>query len=176
MIVQMTGTFDTFTTTINGKINELKKTKKAQVDLRRRASERSLSMATQAFGEGIEYVRESVEAKAMNDARDIMEVTVSAREIIQYNLELNKNELWRSISYLAKKLYADERNDYNNKIKRQILEKFKEFKHVIVDATKELQDSQDEQWMAYQQAIANYYKFYDEKIIGAKASLFDVAQ
>lgn len=111
MVVQMTGTFDTFTKQVNDKIDNLKESKKGEVDIRRRASERSLTMATAAFGEGIEFIRESVEMKAMADQDDIMTSTTSGREIIEYNLELNKNELWRSISYLAKKLYADERND-----------------------------------------------------------------
>ena len=153
----MTGTFDTFTRQVNENINSLKENKKKEVDIRRRASERSLTMATQAFGEGIEFIRDSVEMKAEGDMDTIQNATTEAREIIEYNLELNKNELWRSISYLAKKLYADERNDYNNKIKKEILEKFKEFKGVVVSATRELQDSQSDKWLEYQHAIANYY-------------------
>ena len=67
MVVQMTGTFDTFTRQINDNINSLKEMKKKEVDIRRRASERSLTMATQAFGDGIEFIRDSVEMKAMGD-------------------------------------------------------------------------------------------------------------
>ena len=112
--------------------------------------EQSLSMATNAFGEGIEFVRGSVEMKAMTDQEKLMETCTDAREIIAYQLSQKKDNLWRSISYLTKKLYADERPDYNHKIKTQILEKFKEFKDVIVDATKQINESQHEKWAEYQ--------------------------
>ena len=125
-------------------------------------------MATAAFGDGIKYVREGVELKADMDMTTIKTASEEAREIIAYQLEQKKNNLWRSISYLAKKLYANEREDYNNEIKAQILAKFKEFKEVIIDATTELHESQSEKWMEYQQAIADYYTFYDKKVIGAK--------
>ena len=176
VVVQMTGTFDTFVKTINTKIDTIKEKKKEEINLRRIAAERSLTMATGAFGDGIEYVRESVELKASIDMTGIQEASTDAREIIAFQLEQKRNNLWRSISYLAKKLYADERADYNNKIKSQILSKFKEFKQVILDATTELHESQSEKWLDYQTAMADYYKFYDKKIIGAKQSLFDVAQ
>ena len=74
-------------------------------------------MATGAFGDGITYVRESVEMKAGLDQMTIRTAASEAREIIAYQLEQKKNNLWRSISYLAKKLYANEREDYNNEIK-----------------------------------------------------------
>lgn len=106
-------------------------------------------MATGAFGDGIKYVRESVEIKAGMDQNAIETAAKDAREIIAYQLEQKKNNLWRSISYLAKKLYANEREDYNNEIKTQILAKFKEFKEVIVDATTELHESQSEKWLEY---------------------------
>ena len=64
VVVQMTGTFDSWTEQIMSNINDLKEHKKEDIDLRRRAAERSLTMATDAFGEGIEFVRESVEMKA----------------------------------------------------------------------------------------------------------------
>jgi hypothetical protein len=176
VVIQMTGTFDSWTKQIMGNINELKEKKKEEIDLRRRAMEHSLTMATDAFGEGIEFVRGSVEMKAMNDQEKLMETCTDAREIIAYQLSQKKDNLWRSISYLTKKLYADERPDYNHKIKTQILEKFKEFKDVIVDATKQINTSQHEKWAEYQTAMADYYKFYDKKVIGAKQSLFDVAQ
>ena len=89
-------------------------------------------MATGAFGDGIKYVRESVEMKAGMDQTTIETAARAAREIIAYQLEQKKNNLWRSISYLAKKLYANEREDYNNEIKTQILAKFKEFKEVHI--------------------------------------------
>jgi hypothetical protein len=114
--------------------------------------------------------------KAGLDQDKIKEASTDAREIIAYQLEQKKNNLWRSISYLAKKLYADERRDYNNKVKSQILAKFKEFKQVIIDATTELHESQSTKWHEYQTQMADYYKFYDKKIIGAKQSMFDVAQ
>ena len=176
VVIQMTGTFDSWTEQIMGNINDLKERKKEEIDLRRRAMEHSLTMATDAFGEGIEFVRGSVEMKAMNDQEKLMETCTDAREIIAYQLSQKKDNLWRSISYLTKKLYADERPDYNHKIKTQILEKFKEFKDVIVDATKQINSSQHEKWTEYQAAMADYYKFYDKKVIGAKQSLFDVAQ
>ena len=176
VVIQMTGTFDSWTEQIMGNINDLKEQKKEEIDLRRRAMEHSLTMATEAFGEGIEFVRGSVEMKAMNDQEKLMETCTDAREIIAYQLSQKKDNLWRSISYLTKKLYADERPDYNHKIKTQILEKFKEFKDVIVDATKQINASQHEKWTEYQTAMADYYKFYDKKVIGAKQSLFDVAQ
>ena len=176
VVVQMVGTFDTFVKSINNKIDTIKEKKKEEINLRRIAAERSLTMATGAFGDGIEYVRESVELKASIDMTGIQEASTDAREIIAFQLEQKRNNLWRSISYLAKKLYADERADYNNKIKSQILSKFKEFKQVILDATTELHESQSEKWLDYQTAMADYYKFYDKKIIGAKQSLFDVAQ
>jgi hypothetical protein len=172
----MVGTFDTFVDTINEKMETMKKKKKVEIELKRIAAERSLTMATTAFGDGIEYVRESVEMKASLDQDKIKEASTDAREIIAYQLEQKKNNLWRSISYLAKKLYADERQDYNNKVKSQILAKFKEFKQVILDATTELHESQSNKWLEYQNAMSDYYKFYDVKIIGAKQSLFDVAQ
>ena len=172
----MVGTFDTFVEKINEKMAALKEKKKKEIELKRLAAERSLTMATTAFGDGIEYVRESVEMKAGLDQDKIKEASTDAREIIAYQLEQKKNNLWRSISYLAKKLYADERQDYNNKVKSQILAKFKEFRQVILDATTELHESQSEKWLEYQTAMSDYYKFYDKKIIGAKQSLFDVAQ
>ena len=176
IVVQMTGTFDGWTSQINERIETMKDRKKKELDLKRRAAQRSLTMATNAFGEGIEFVRETVEMKAMSDQQKIQEACTDAREIISYQLSQKKDNLWRSISYLTKKLYADERPDYNHKIKTQILEKFKEFKDVIVEATKQINESQHEKWTEYQTAIADYYKFYDVKVIGAKQSLFDVAQ
>lgn len=142
----MTGSFDAFVGWINMHINTLKETKKAEIELRRQAAADTLTLAASAFGNGITFIRESMEEKAKNDCANIEKSSTEAREIIEYNLELNKNELWRSISYLAKKLYADNRDDYNNKIKAQILEKFGEFRNVVVDAAKELQDSQKEKW------------------------------
>jgi hypothetical protein len=176
IVVQMVGTFDTFVSKVNKKMKHLKEEKKKELELKRIAAERSLTMATTAFGDGIEYVRDSVEMKAGLDQEKIQEASKDAREIIAYQLEQKKNNLWRSISYLAKKLYADERADYNNKIKSQILSKFKEFKQVILDATAELHESQSDKWLEYQNAMKDYYVFYDKKIIGAKQSLFDVAQ
>jgi hypothetical protein len=149
MVVQMVGQFDSFVGQMNEKINHLKEHKKKDVTLRRTAAERSLTMATTAFGDGIEYVRESVETKAMNDQTTIMTASTEAREIIAYQLEQVKDNLWRQISYLAKKLYADDRGDYNNKIKQEILDKFKEFKVAIVGATKELHETQTEKWLTY---------------------------
>jgi len=176
VVIQMTGTFDSWSTQIMEKITDLKEDKKEAIDLRRRAAEHSLTMASNAFGEGIEFVRGSVEMKAMIDQENIMETCTDARELISYQLAQKKDNLWRQISYLTKKLYADERPDYNQKIKTQILQKFKEFKDVIVDATNEINESQHIKWTEYQTAMANYYKFYDTKIVGAKQSLFDVAQ
>lgn len=60
----MVGTFDTFVGSINEKMDTIKEKKKTEVFLRRTAAERSLTMATSAFGDGIEYIRESVEMKA----------------------------------------------------------------------------------------------------------------
>lgn len=154
----------------------MKNNKKEELDLRRRAAEHSLTIATGAFGDGIEFVRGSVEAKAMSDQDTLMEQCTEAREIIAYQLAQKKDNLWRSISYLTKKLYADERPDYNHKIKTQILQKFKEFKDMIVEATDQINASQKEKWTDYQNAIADYYIFFDKKIVGAKQSLFDVAQ
>ncbi len=85
-------------------------------------------MATTAFGEGIEYVNESVQMKAELDHTEMMTQCTEAREIVEYQLSQRKDNLWRSISYLTKKLYADERDDYNHKVKGEILQKFKEFK------------------------------------------------
>ena len=133
-VVQMTGSFDSFVGWVNMNINTLKDEKKAEIDLRRRAAEDTLTLASKAFMDGISFIRESVEDKADNDCDNMMNSSTEAREIIEYELELNKNELWRSISYLAKKLYADNRDDYNNKIKEQILEKFSEFRDNVVDA------------------------------------------
>ena len=133
-VVQMTGSFDSFVGWVNMNINTLKDEKKADIDLRRRAAEDTLTLASKAFMDGISFIRESVEDKADNDCDNMQNSSTEAREIIEYELELNKNELWRSISYLAKKLYADNRDDYNNKIKEQILEKFKEFRDNVVDA------------------------------------------
>jgi hypothetical protein len=133
-VVQMTGSFDSFVGWVNMNINTLKDEKKDAIDLRRRAAEDTLTLASKAFMDGISFIRESVEDKADNDCDNMMSSATEAREIIEYELELNKNELWRSISYLAKKLYADNRDDYNNKIKEQILEKFKEFRDNVVDA------------------------------------------
>ena len=154
----------------------LKEQEKARLTVKRLTAERSLTMATGAFGDGIKYVRESVEMKAGMDQTAIETAATDAREIIAYQLEQKKNNLWRSISYLAKKLYANEREDYNNEIKTQILAKFKEFKEVIVDATTELHESQSEKWLEYQEAIAEYYTFFDKKVIGAKQSMFETAQ
>jgi hypothetical protein len=133
-VVQMTGSFDSFVGWVNMNINTMKDEKKAEIDLRRRAAEDTLTLASKAFMDGIAFIRESVEDKADNDCDNMQNSSTEAREIIEYELELNKNELWRSISYLAKKLYADNRDDYNNKIKEQILEKFKEFRDNVVDA------------------------------------------
>lgn len=174
--VQMAGTYDSFVESLTQKMNDFKADKSEMITLRREAAEQSLTMATNAFGDGIEFVRESVEMKAMNDAETIKDNATEAREIIEYQLQQNKDNLWRSISYLTKKLYADERHDYNHKVKKQILEKFKELKHAILDATRELHESQSAKWLDFQHAQADYYTFYDKKIIGAKKSLFDVAQ
>jgi hypothetical protein len=176
IVIQMTGTFDTWSESIMEMITDLKEHEKERIDLRRRAAEHSLTIASDSFGEGIEFVRGSVEMKAMLDQEKIQETCTDAREIVTYQLAEKKDNLWRQISYLTKKLYADERPDYNHKIKTQILEKFKEFKDVIVDATKQINSSQHEKWTEYQTAMADYYKFYDKKVIGAKQSLFDVAQ
>ena len=176
MVVQLVGTFSTFVDKVNNKMAVLKEQEKARLTVKRLTAERSLTMATGAFGDGIKYVRESVEMKAGMDQDAIETAAKDAREIIAYQLEQKKNNLWRSISYLAKKLYANEREDYNNEIKTQILAKFKEFKEVIVDATTELHESQSEKWLEYQDAIAEYYTFYDKKVIGAKQSMFETAQ
>merc|ERR1712155_172072 len=176
MVVQLVGTFETFVTTVNEKMATLKDVEKNKLTIKRLTAERSLTMSTGAFGDGIKFVRESVEMKAMTDQGTIETASTNAREIIAYQLEQKKNNLWRSISYLAKKLYANEREDYNNEIKSQILSKFKEFKEVIVDATTELHESQSEKWMDYQTAIAEYYTFYDKKVIGAKQSMFETSQ
>lgn len=176
MVVQLVGTFSTFVDKVNNKMAVLKEQEKARLTVKRLTAERSLTMATGAFGDGIKYVRESVEIKAGMDQNAIETAAKDAREIIAYQLEQKKNNLWRSISYLAKKLYANEREDYNNEIKTQILAKFKEFKEVIVDATTELHESQSEKWLEYQDAIAEYYTFYDKKVIGAKQSMFETAQ
>ena len=176
MVVQLVGTFETFVTTVNEKMATLKDVEKNKLTIKRLTAERSLTMSTGAFGDGIKFVRESVEMKAMTDQGTIETASTNAREIIAYQLEQKKNNLWRSISYLAKKLYANEREDYNNEIKTQILAKFKEFKEVIIDATTELHESQSEKWLEYQTAIAEYYTFYDKKVIGAKTSMFETAQ
>ena len=176
MVVQLVGTFETFVTTVNTKMATLKDVEKNKLTIKRLTAERSLTMSTGAFGDGIKFVRESVEMKAMTDQGTIETASTNAREIITYQLEQKKNNLWRSISYLAKKLYANEREDYNNEIKTQILAKFKEFKEVIIDATTELHESQSEKWLEYQTAIAEYYTFYDKKVIGAKTSMFETAQ
>lgn len=60
----MVGTFDSFVDGINTKMETIKEKKKEEIFLRRTAAERSLTMATRAFGEGITYIRESVEMKA----------------------------------------------------------------------------------------------------------------
>ena len=172
----MTGTFDGFKKKILENIEKLKDKKKEDIDLTRRAAQQSLTLATDAFGDGIEFVRGGVELKAQADQDKLMDMCTDARTIISYQLNQKKDNLWRSISYLTKKLYADERPDYNHKIKTQILEKFKEFKDVIVEATNQINESQKTKWIEYQTQIADYYKFYDTKIIGAKQSLFDVAQ
>jgi hypothetical protein len=174
--VQLAGTYDTFVEKLMEKMQTFKSEKKVQLTRRREAAEIALSQATNAFGDGIEFVRESIEMKAMNDQDTIMDNATEAREIIEYQLQQNKDNLWRSISYLTKKLYADERNDYNHKVKKQILEKFKELKQFILDASRELHESQSSKWLDFQHAQADYYKFYDKKVIGAKKSLFDVAQ
>jgi hypothetical protein len=67
----MVGTFDTFVKEINSKIDTIKERKKTEINLRRIAAERSLTMATGAFGDGIEYVRESVEMKAGIDQEEL---------------------------------------------------------------------------------------------------------
>jgi hypothetical protein len=60
----MVGTFDTFVEQVEEKLEKIKEKKKKEIELKRIAAERSLTMATTAFGDGIEYVRESVEMKA----------------------------------------------------------------------------------------------------------------
>jgi hypothetical protein len=84
--VQMAGTYDAFVEALTDKMNEFKADKKETITLRRQAAERSLTMATNAFGDGIEFVRESVEMKAMNDQETIMDNATEAREIIEYQL------------------------------------------------------------------------------------------
>jgi hypothetical protein len=172
----MTGSFDAFVGWINMNINTLKETKKAEIELRRQAAADTLTLAASAFGNGITFIRESMEDKATNDCMNMEKSSTEAREIIEYNLELNKNELWRSISYLAKKLYADNRDDYNNKIKAQILEKFAEFRDVVVSAAEELEDSQKKKWNDINDAMKDYNKFFDVKAGEARQNLFDVAQ
>jgi hypothetical protein len=157
-------------------INTLKDEKKDAIDLRRRAAEDTLTLASKAFMDGIAFIRESVEDKADNDCDNMQNSSTEAREIIEYELELNKNELWRSISYLAKKLYADNRDDYNNKIKEQILEKFKEFRDNVVEAQEKLQDTQMEKWGNLEDAMDDYATFYEVKLVHAKENLFDIAQ
>jgi len=149
VVVQMTGQFDAWSTTIMEKITDLKEDKKEDIDLRRRAAEHSLTMASNSFGEGIEFVRGSVEMKAVADQEKIMETCTDAREIVTYQLSEKKDNLWRQISYLTKKLYADERPDYNAKIKHEILVLFKEFKDVIVECTHNINESQHEKWAEY---------------------------
>ena len=149
VVVQMTGQFDSWSKTMMEKITDLKEDKKEDIDLRRRAAEHSLSMASNSFGEGIEFVRGSVEMKAVNDQQKIMETCTDAREIVTYQLSEKKDNLWRQISYLTKKLYADERPDYNAKIKHEILVLFKEFKDVIVECTNNINESQHEKWAEY---------------------------
>lgn len=149
VVVQMTGQFDAWSTTIMEKITDLKEDKKEDIDLRRRAAEHSLTMASNSFGEGIEFVRGSVEMKAVADQEKIMETCTDAREIVTYQLSEKKDNLWRQISYLTKKLYADERPDYNAKIKHEILVLFKEFKNVIVECTNNINESQHEKWAEY---------------------------
>ena len=175
-VVQMTGSFDSFVGWVNMNINTLKDEKKGEIDLRRRAAEDTLTLASKAFMDGIAFIRESVEDKADNDCENMQNSSTEAREIIEYELELNKNELWRSISYLAKKLYADNRDDYNNKIKEQILEKFKEFRDNVVAAADKLQDTQMEKWGNLEDAMDDYSKFYETKLVHAKENLFDIAQ
>lgn len=149
VVIQMTGQFDAWSTTIVKKITDLKEDKKEDIDLRRRAAEHSLTMASNSFGEGIEFVRGSVEMKAGTDQTKIMETSTDAREIVTYQLGEKKDNLWRQISYLTKKLYADERPDYNAKIKHEILVLFKEFKDVIVECTHNINESQHEKWAEY---------------------------
>jgi hypothetical protein len=175
-VVQMTGSFDSFVGWVNMNINTLKEEKKGEIDLRRRAAEDTLTLASKAFMDGIAFIRESVEDKADNDCENMQNSSTEAREIIEYELELNKNELWRSISYLAKKLYADNRDDYNNKIKEQILEKFKEFRDNVVAAHDKLQDKQMEKWGNLEDAMDDYAEFYEVKLVHAKENLFDIAQ
>jgi len=149
VVVQMTGQFDSWSDIMMKKITDLKEDKKEDIDLRRRAAEHSLSMASNSFGDGIEFVRGSVEMKAVADQEKIMETCSDAREIVTYQLSEKKDNLWRQISYLTKKLYADERPDYNAKIKHEILVLFKEFKDVIVECTNNINESQHEKWAEY---------------------------
>ena len=79
MVVQMTGTFDGFTTEINTRIKALKEDEKYKVTLTVTAAERSLTMATTAFGEGIEYVNDSVKMKAGLDHTAMMSQCTEAR-------------------------------------------------------------------------------------------------
>ena len=71
MVVQLVGTFETFVTTVNAKMATLKDTEKNKLTIKRLTAERSLTMSTGAFGDGIKFVRESVEMKAMTDQTTI---------------------------------------------------------------------------------------------------------
>ena len=71
MVVQLVGTFSTFVDKVNGKMARLKEQEKARLTVKRLTAERSLTMATGAFGDGIKYVRESVEMKAGMDQTTI---------------------------------------------------------------------------------------------------------
>ena len=71
MVVQLVGTFETFVTTVNAKMATLKDVEKNKLTIKRLTAERSLTMSTGAFGDGIKFVRESVEMKAMTDQTTI---------------------------------------------------------------------------------------------------------
>jgi len=176
IVVQMTGTYDTWLDGINEAIDEKKETNKETIELKVTAAERSLTMATNAFGEGIKLVRESIEMKAQTDMDNIQAASTDARKLLAHQLETEKDKLWREISFLAKKLYADERKEYEIKLKGQILEKFTEFRDAIVEYSLLLQKDQKDKWNQYQAAITEYYTFYDKKVLGAKEALFNVSQ
>ena len=53
VVIQMVGTFDTFVDNVNTRMETIKDEKKEEITLRRIAAQRSLTMATGAFGDGI---------------------------------------------------------------------------------------------------------------------------
>lgn len=87
MVVQLVGTFETFVTTVNTKMATLKDVEKNKLTIKRLTAERSLTMSTGAFGDGIKFVRDSVEMKAEADKTTIENASTNAREIIAYQLE-----------------------------------------------------------------------------------------